>query len=238
MVPGRAISRLTKPYRSLARDGGGRGRGGQRLQDRLASKFSTSTRDIQNLTLATQLFPHLPDQRKNPQHRGRLEHEHDLPHSIFRGGRTNHKPNSGAGKVAPESSLAARQKFLSDISVHFFRPMSANEGVRNGLVCAMPAWCASCKVHSNGADQEGTPSSWSHPLSPTSTVERLLAPPPCLTAAEAWQCGTREQCLLTCKRQYQPHHSSSTTRSVPDMTSPCSRSQAELARAENGRRTH
>jgi hypothetical protein len=81
----------------------------------------------------------------------------------------------------------------------------------------MPAWCASCKVHSNGADQEGTPSSWSHPLSPTSTVERLLAPPPCLTAAEAWQCGTREQCLLTCKRQYQPHHSSSTTRSVPDM---------------------
>jgi hypothetical protein len=156
MVPGRAISRLTKPYRSLARDGG-EGGGGQRLQDRLASKFSTSTRDIQNLTLATQLFPHLPDQRKNPQHRGRLEHEHDLPHSIFRGGRTNHKPNSGAGKVAPESSLAARQKFLSDISVHFFRPMSAIEGVRNGLVCAMPAWCASCtcKVHSNGADQEG-----------------------------------------------------------------------------------
>jgi len=38
---------------------------------RKASKFSTSTRDIQNLTLATQLFPHLPDQRKNPQHRGR-----------------------------------------------------------------------------------------------------------------------------------------------------------------------
>jgi hypothetical protein len=46
-------------------------RGGETAPARQASKFSTSTRDIQNLTLATQLFPHPPDQRKNPQHRGR-----------------------------------------------------------------------------------------------------------------------------------------------------------------------
>ena len=104
------------------------------------------------------------------------------------------------------------------------------------MVGAMPVWCASCKVCSNGADQEGNGDAiildslpwWS--LTHT-TVERLQAPLPCLTGAESW---LARQCLLTCKtfkRQYQPHQRSTTHSCTLHQASPWLQGHKEGGRA-------
>jgi hypothetical protein len=61
--------------------------------------------------------------------------------------RANRNSGGWSGNVRARVHSSRRQKFLSG---QCSCPMSANEGVRNGLVCAMPAWCAACKVCSNG----------------------------------------------------------------------------------------